>query len=139
MNFVDLLYSDGAMRHTAKSNMLNENEMNKYSLPSLMGNPDLGATVTDLMAILQSIDYSKFERLSNVADEISAKLLSSFLKCEVLVGVTDGYDFEYSMEVAERKPGTEDSTHIQEIEIIDNQKFPKSFQSYLGNSNIKNR
>ena len=35
-----------------------------------MGNPDLGATVTDFMAVLQSIDYSKFERFSNVADEI---------------------------------------------------------------------
>ena len=35
-----------------------------------MGNPDLGATVTDFMAVLQSINYSKFERFSNVADEI---------------------------------------------------------------------
>ena len=26
---------------------------------------------------------------------------------------------------------------MQKIEIIDNQKFPKSFQSYLGNSNNK--
>ena len=128
---MDLLYSDGAMRHTAKSNMLNENEMNKYSLPSLMGNPDLGATVTDFMAILQSIDYSKFERFSNVADEISTKLLSSFLKCEVLVGVTDGYDFEFSIEVAERKHGTEDSTHMQEIEIIDNQNFQSHFKVAL--------
>ena len=39
--------------------MLNEIEINKYSLPSLMGNPDLGATVSDFIAILQSIDYSK--------------------------------------------------------------------------------
>ena len=36
-----------------------------------MGNPDLGETATDFMAILES----KFERFSNVADEISAKLL----------------------------------------------------------------
>ena len=46
-----------------------------------MGNPDLGATVTDFMAILQSIDYSKFEIFSNVADEISTNLLSSFREC----------------------------------------------------------
>ena len=45
------------MRQTAKSNMLNEIEINKYSLTSLMGNPDLGATVTDFIVILQSIDY----------------------------------------------------------------------------------
>ena len=75
------------MRHTAKSNMLNDIKINKYSLPSLMGNPDLGATVTDFIAILRSIDYSKFERFSNVADEISTKLLSSFLESEVLVAV----------------------------------------------------
>ena len=117
--------------------MLNEIEINKYLLPSLMGNPDLGATVTDFIAILQSIVYSKLERFSNVADEISTKLLSSFLECEVLVAVTDGYDFEFSIEAAERKRRTEDSTHTQEIKIVDSQKFPKSFQSYLGNSNNK--
>ena len=36
-----------------------------------------------------------------------------------------------------RKRWIEGSTHMQEIEIIDSQKFPKSFQSYLGNSNNK--
>ena len=117
--------------------MLNEIEINKYLLPSLMGNPDLGATVTDFIAILQSIVYSKLERFSNVADEISTKLLSSFLECEVLVAVTDGYDFEFSIEAAERKRRTEDSTHTQEIKIVDSQNFPKSFQSYLGNPNNK--
>ena len=40
-----------------------------------MRNPDLGATVTDFMAILESIEYSKFEKFSNVADEISEKHL----------------------------------------------------------------
>ena len=137
VNFVDLFYADGSMRHTAKSNLLNEIEINKNLLPSLMGNPDFGATVTDFIAILQSIDYSKFERFSNVADEISTKLLSSFLECEVLVAVTDGYDFEFSIEAAERKRRTEDSTHMQEIKIIDNQEFPMSIQNDLGYSNNK--
>ena len=50
---------------------------------SSMWNPDLGATFTDFMAILGSIDYSNFEIFSNVAEEISAKFLSSFLECEV--------------------------------------------------------
>ena len=53
-----------------------------------MGNPVFGAIVTDFMAMLQSIDYRKLERFSNVADEISRKLLSSFLECEVLVVVS---------------------------------------------------
>ena len=41
------------------------------------------------------IDYSKFERFSNVADEVSAKLLLSFLEYEVLVVVTGQCDFEF--------------------------------------------
>ena len=94
-----------------------------------MGNPDLGATSTNFIAILQSIDYSKFESFSNVVDEISAKLFSSFLEYEVLVVATDQYDFEFSIEAAKRKLSTEDSTHIQEIEIIDNRNVLKSFQS----------
>ena len=77
------------MRHTAKSNLLNEIEIKRYSLPSLLGNPDLGATVNDFMAILQSTDYCKFERFSNGADENSTKLLLNFCDCEVLLGVPD--------------------------------------------------
>ena len=128
MNFVDLFYPDGAMRHGAKNNMLKE--INKFSLPSLMGNPDLGATVTNFKAILQSIDYSKFEGFANVADRVSTKLLSNFLECEVLVA--DGYDFEFSIEAAERKRQTEHSIHMQEIEIIDSEKFESHFKVTLG-------
>ena len=88
--------------------------------------------------ILQSIDYSsKFERFPNVAGEISLKLLLIFLECEVLVAVSDRYDFEFSIKATERKRQREDASHMKEIEVIDNQKSPKSFQSYLGNSNNK--
>ena len=72
---LDMLNPNAAVRCTAISNLLNEIETKRYSLPYLMGNPDLGATVTDFMTTLQSIDYNKFESFSNVADEISAKLL----------------------------------------------------------------
>ena len=68
---------------------------------------------------------------------LSIKALSSFLECEVLVVVPGRYDFESSIKGAERKRRTEDSTYIQEIEIIDNRKFQKPFQSYLDNSNNK--
>ena len=37
-----------------------------------MENPHLGVIVTNFKVILQSINYSNFERFSNVADEISA-------------------------------------------------------------------
>ena len=49
---------------------------------------------------------------SNVADEISAKLLSSVLESEVLVVVTDQYDFKVSKMATERKRQTEDSALI---------------------------
>ena len=68
-----------------------------------MGNPHLGATVTNFMAILPSTDYSNFERFSNVADEISAKTLSSFFECEVLVVVPDRHDFEFIIKGAQKK------------------------------------
>ena len=70
---LDLFYPNGAMGDTAISNLLHEIEIKWYSLPSLIRNPDVGVTVMDFMAILESIDCSKFERFSNVADEISAK------------------------------------------------------------------
>ena len=54
-----------------------------------MGNLDHGAPVINFKATLRSIDYNKFERFSNVADKISAKLLSSFLECYVLVVIPD--------------------------------------------------
>ena len=50
--------------------------------------PDLSATGTYVMAISQSIDYRKFGRFSNVADEISARLFSSFFEYEMLVAAT---------------------------------------------------
>ena len=56
----------------------------------------------------------------------------------MLVVIPDKYAFKFSIEDAERKHRTEDSTHIQEIEIIDNRKVSKSFQSYHGNSNNEN-
>ena len=79
------------------------------------------------MAILQ-FDYNKFERFLNVADEVSAKLLSSFLEYEVQVIITDRYDFEFSIKAAERKRRTEDSAHTQEIEIIDNRNVHSHFK-----------
>ena len=83
------------------------------------------------MALLQSIDCNKLERFSNVADKISAKLLSSFLEYEVLVVIRDRYGLEFSIKGDERKHGTEYSPHIQQIEIIDSRKVSTSFQSYL--------
>ena len=137
VNFVDLFYADGSMRHTAKSNLLNEIEINKNLLPSLMGNPDFGATVTDFIAILQSIDYSKFERFSNVADEISTKLVSGFFECEALVAFTDGYDFEFSIEAAERKRRTATQIISRKLKLLIAKNFQKHFKVSLEIRTIK--
>ena len=92
-----------------------------------MGNSDLGATGTDFTKIY--IDYSKFERFSNVIDEVSVKLLSSFLEYEVLVVVTDRYDFEFSIKAA---------IIYRKSKLWINKTSTKSFQSYLGNLKNKN-
>ena len=83
-----------------------------------MGNAEHGATPVNLRVILPSTEYNKFERFSNVVHEISEKLLSSFLECEVLVVIPDRYGFEFSIKGVGH--WTEDSTHIQETEIINN-------------------
>ena len=128
----------GAVRHTAKSNLLNEIEIERYSLHSLW------EILIKVQLLLISWQYynilitTSSKDFSNIADDISAKLLSSFLECEMLVVISDWYGFEFSIKEGERKQRTEDSTHIQEIKITDNRKVPKSFQSCLGNSNNKN-
>ena len=101
-----------------------------------MGDSDLGATVTDFMAILQSIDYNKFESFSNVADEISTKLLSSFPECEVLVVVPDRYDFEFSIKATERKRRREDTTH-RKLKLLITKNFQSHFKVTLGNEAMK--
>ena len=124
VNFGNLVYPDGTVRHAAKNNLLSETKIKRYSLPSLMSNLVFGATVSDFMEILQSIDYRKFERFSNAANEISTKLLSSSFECEVLVVVSDRYSFEFSIKAAEKIPRIDDLTHMQLYEIIDSEKFP---------------
>ena len=60
---------------------------------------------------------------------LPAKALSSFLECEVPVVVSDRYDFEFSKK-KELKENVGHKTQLikQEIEVIDNQKFLKSYQ-----------
>ena len=81
-----------------------------------------------LVAYKKNKVHSKFERFSNIAHEVPATFLSSFLKYEVLVVVTDWYDFEFSIKAADRKYQTEDWAHEQEIEIIDNLNFHSYFK-----------
>ena len=107
------LYSNGALRHISKSNPLNETEIKRYHLCGKSWSWFIWYWFHGNITI--NIDYSKFKRFSNVVDEVSAKVLSSFLEYEVLVVVTDWYDFEFSIKAANRKRRTEDSAHIQEI------------------------
>ena len=55
----------------------------------------------------------------------------------MLVVVTDRYDFEFSIKAAGRKRRTEDSAHIQETEIVDNQNVHSHFKVTSGIRTIK--
>ena len=47
--------STGAVRHTAKSNLFDENEIKKIIATIFMGNPDHGATAINFI-----VEYNKF-------------------------------------------------------------------------------
>ena len=106
--------------------MLNEIEISKYSLPSFMGNPDLGATVTDFIVILQSIDYIYRWNFSKTP-----------LKTPLLVAVTDGYDFEFSIEAAERKRRTATQIISRKLKLLIAKNFQKHFKVSLEIRTIK--
>ena len=109
-----LLYVNSAMRHTAKSNLLNK------------------IKISDFMAILLSLDYSKFERFSNIADKISIKLISTFFECEVLAVVPDRYSFK---KLLKEYTGQKTQLTYRKFELLITANF--QIQSYPGNSNKK--
>ena len=123
------------MRRTAKSHLLNEVEIKWYLLPSFNEESWSWCNCYGFHGNINVYWLQQLRKFSNVADDISAKLLSSFFECEVLAAVPDRYGFEFLIKAAERKRRTEDSAQIQEIQIFGNRKVPTSFQSYLGNSN----
>ena len=54
--------------------------------------------------------------------------MSSVLEYEVLVGVTEPYDFEFSIKAADRKRRRADRAHTQEIEVIDDRNVHSHFK-----------
>ena len=54
--------------------------------------------------------------------------MSSVLEYEVLVGVTDPYDFEFSIKAADRKRRRADRAHTQGIEVIDDRNVHSHFK-----------
>ena len=74
-----------------------------------MGNPDHGATTVNFMAILQSIDYSKFERFSNVAE----------------------------MKGAEKNTGQKTQLIYRKLKLLITEKFQSHFEVILGIRTIK--
>ena len=74
-----------------------------------MGNPDHGATAVNFMAILQSIDYSKFERFSNVAE----------------------------MKGAEKNTGQKTQLIYRKLKLLITEKFQSHFEVILGIRTIK--
>ena len=74
-----------------------------------MGNPDHGATAVNFMAILQSIDYSKFERFSNVAE----------------------------IKGAEKNTGQKTQLKYRKLKLLITEKFQSHFEVILGIRTIK--
>ena len=74
-----------------------------------MGNPDHGATAVNFMAILQSIDYSKFERFSNVAE----------------------------IKGAEKNTGQKTQLIYRKLKLLITEKFQSHFEVILGIRTIK--
>ena len=114
------------MRKTSKSKLLKEVEITEYSKLSLLGYQYASGTLTDFMAIIQSTDFSKFERFFNIADRITCKIISSFQESELLVIAPVRYDVELSIKSAERLRRT--AISAQEIEITSDRKVPKLSQ-----------
>ena len=88
-----------------------------------MENPGLGAAATDFIAILESIDCSKFEWFSNVADEISTKLLPSIFDSEVLVVNPEQYDFEFSIKLSKENAGRKTQLIYRKLKLLVTEKF----------------
>ena len=115
------------MRKTSKFKLLKEVEITEYSKLPLLGYQYASATVIGFMATIQPTKFSKFERFSNVADEISF--------CWLLVIVPDRYNVELLIRSAERLRRT--ANLVQDIEITSSRKVLKWFQSYLINASNK--
>ena len=96
-----------------------------------MGNPDHSATAINFVTMPQSFDYNKFEKFSNLADEISAK-------CEVLVVILDWYGFEFSIKGA-LKENTGQKTQLiyKKLKLLITEKFRSHFKVTLGIRAIK--
>ena len=110
-----LFYTNSDMRKTSKFKLLKEVEITEYSKLPLLGYQYVSATVIGFMATIQPTKFSKFERLSNVADEISF--------CWLLVIVPDRYNLELLIRSAERLRRT--ANLVQDIEITSSRKVLK--------------
>ena len=102
-----------------------------------MGKPDRGATAINFIATLQSIDYNKFQRFSNVADEISAKLLSNFLECEVLVVIPNGMVLNFQLKELKENTGQKTQLIYRKLKVLITEKLESHFKVTLEIRTIK--
>ena len=136
---LDLFYTYGAVRRTAESNLLNKDRNKKILATTFLGNPDLGATVTNFMAILyynllikaSSKDF-QMKLMKFLQNSSKFSLLQSFIECEVLVVVPDQYDFEFSKTAAERKHQTEAQFIYRNLKLLITEKFQSHLKVTLG-------
>ena len=102
-----------------------------------MGNPDHGTTAINFMPILQYIDYNKSERFSNVAGEISVKLLSIFLECEVPVKFLIDMVLNFQLKVLKENTEQKSQLVYRKLKLLITEKLQGHFKVTLGIQTIK--
>ena len=73
-----LFYPISDMRKISQTKLFTEVEITEYLQLALLGYQYTSATVTDFMTTIQTTDFCKFGRFSNIADGITYKITLSF-------------------------------------------------------------
>ena len=134
---LSLFYQNGDMRKTNKSVLLKELEIDESSLTTIPTEcKETSATIIDFMAVVQSFNKAGLVTFSDLAKRFEPAIFSGLKDSRTVVLVPDRYDVTFSIKSDERS--RRQKYYSAEIEIRnDDQKLPKSFQSYLDNPRNK--
>ena len=97
-----------------------------------MGNPGHGASCTNFMVIIQSIDYNKFEKLSSVSDEIFSKLLSSLLNVKCLLQFLIDMILNFELKLLKENATQKTQLIYRKLKLLITEKFRIHFKVTMG-------